>query len=92
MTVKVFYTTQLKDALGRGSDCVTLEQPHTLGGLLRQLSNMHGDVFQEFIWEQTGSLRKSLIVCLGNEAVESDLEMPLHDQCEVSLISPVSGG
>lgn len=92
MTVKVIYTTQLKDALGRGSDCVSLEQPHTLGGLLRQLTETHGDAFRDFIWEQPGTLRKSIIFCVGSEAVESDLELQLRDPCEVTLLSPVSGG
>ncbi len=92
MRVVLIYTTQLKEALGRGREEVELSEPQTVGQLLTHMSGVHGQAFDEFIWKAPGEIRSSILLCLGDECIGRDLSTPLSDGDEVTLLSPVSGG
>jgi len=90
--VKVYYTTQLKQALGCNCEEIDVGAPATIRQLLDQLSQSHGEAFDELVLAKQGNLSPSMLVCVGNEFTGRDVSMRLNDGDEVTFLSPVSGG
>lgn len=92
MKIEVFYTTQLKHALGCSSNEVDVPSPLTVGQLLEHLSQLHGELFNKLVFASQGELSSSILVCVGNKCLGRDLSTTLNEGDEVTLLSPVSGG
>lgn len=92
MKVKVNYNARLRDVLDRSSEEVELPVAATVGQLLQQLSQAHGESFEEYVWESPGVIRASIMICVGDDSVGRDLTVVLEADNQVTLLSPVSGG
>ena len=92
MKVNVVYTTQLKTALGLASEIVEIVAPLTVGQLIQHLSQRHGESFNKLALAENGQLNPSILICVGNECLGSDLSAQIEDAEEITLLSPVSGG
>jgi molybdopterin converting factor small subunit len=92
MKVRVSYTTQLKAALGFGSEMVELPPSATLPQLLARLSETHGATFRDLVLENEGRLLPSILLCVGDQQVDIDTVSALKDGDEVTILSAISGG
>ena len=92
MKVKVYYTTQLKSALGCACEEIDVGAPPTIRQLLDQLSQSHGEAFDKLALEKQGNLSPSMLVCIGTEFAGRDVSRTLSDGDEVTFLSPISGG
>ena len=92
MIVQVTYTTQLKAALGRGSEKIDLPQPTTLGGLLDHLGRVHGPAFRNLVLDSHDQLLPSILLCVGDQQVQADAGWQLQEGDEVTILSAISGG
>ena len=81
MQVRVLYLGMLRDVAGRNHEVVTLAEGSLLSDLYRQLE-------QRF--PKLDSLRDSIALAVNQEYSNATAE--LHDDDEVALIPPVSGG
>ncbi len=92
MKVRVFYTTQLKAALDVGSEDIEVEQPGTLSALIHELGQWHGAAFRELGLDKQGRLLPSILLCVGDQQLDSDGDVELQGGEEVTILSPISGG
>lgn len=92
MKVQVFYTTQLKSALGFGTEHVDVEPPCTIAQLLGHLVSRHGSTFEEFVLDDHGKPLPSIVLCVGDQQVDGDESVTLQDGDEVTILSAISGG
>src|SRR5208283_1801986 len=81
MQVRVIYFGMLRDIAGHDREVVALAEGARLSDLYHQL---------ELRFPKLGGLRNSLALALNQEY--SDAAAELHDNDEVALIPPVSGG
>jgi molybdopterin converting factor small subunit len=92
MKVQVNYTTQLKAALGRGSEQVELPSPGTLPRLLQKLVETHGATFRDLALDGQGQPLPSILLCIGDQQVDHDTGTELKEGDEVTILSAISGG
>jgi molybdopterin converting factor small subunit len=92
MKVRVYYTTQLKAALGIGSEEVQVEQPGTLSTLIHELGQRHGDAFRQLVLDERGRVLPSILLCVGDQQLESHRDVELKEGEAVTILSPISGG
>ena len=95
LKVTVLLFGSIRAAVGKG--CVEIEIASDCGfyGLLRILSSIHGNEFQDEIFQQTGdNLRDDLIVSINGLIVgHSKLKgLQLHDGAAIALSPNFSGG
>jgi MoaE-MoaD fusion protein len=81
MLVRVLFFGMLKDVVGRGSDSLTLPPGATLADLLERYQS-------EF--PRLGQFLPSLALSINHEYAA--VGQPLHENDEVALLPPVSGG
>jgi sulfur-carrier protein len=89
--VIVRYFATIRDLAGE-SEVVVDDGPVTLGELLSQLAQRHGDSFRGAVFDGA-ALGAVMVLVNGHNAVFSGgLETPLAAGDEVSLFPPVGGG
>jgi molybdopterin converting factor small subunit len=92
MNVDVYYTTQLRTALGQAQQRVTLDRGSTLGQLLRQLADVHAAVFSTHVLDPQGDLLPGIMLCVGDQQVTEPDSFVLQDDATVTILSAISGG
>ena len=92
MINRIHYTTQLKMALGIDSEEFDLPEGSTLRDLLRHLRRHHPEALEEYVLNARDQLQPSVLLCVGDRHVGSDLSVPLQDGEEVTILSVISGG
>ena len=92
MNVQVNYTTQLKAALGCGSESITLRPPATVSQLLRELAQIHGESFRHLVLDDQGQPLPSILICIGDQQVDSHTAAELKDGDQLTILSAISGG
>jgi molybdopterin converting factor small subunit len=92
MNVDVYYTTQLRTALGRSQQRVTLDGGSTLGQLLRQLAQAHPAVFATHVIDAQGQLLPGVMLCVGDQQVTQPDAHVLQEDAAVTILSAISGG
>ena len=92
MKIHVRYTTQLRMALARSQDEVDLTELSSARGLLEKLSQRHGKPFDDLVFQGSGELNPSILVCVGDKHIGNDPSYSLQDGDQVTLLSIISGG
>jgi molybdopterin converting factor small subunit len=92
MNITVSYGGQLAHAIGRKREKVECKGPIELPALLADLAVRHGDAIRPFLFDEGGSIRKSLLVALNDSSVNLSLPPTLNEGDEVTLLPPISGG
>lgn len=92
MTIKVIFTTQLRSALGRNDQSISIAEGESVGGVLRHLSDLYPETFARLVHTATGELLPNLIICVDDQQIR-DLEATyLRSGQTVTLLSAISGG
>jgi molybdopterin converting factor small subunit len=92
MRLTIIYTTQLKSALGIGSEAIDIPPPPTPAALLTTLAEMHGAEFRRLTLGASGQPLASLIVCVGDQQVPVAAPVQLKDGDTITILSAISGG
>jgi molybdopterin converting factor small subunit len=90
MQVTVHYFAQLKKAAGVARETVAIEADWTLARLLKHLAECHGESFRGLVLDASGQPQRTLLLAIGDE--QADLNQNLHDEAEVTVLTPMSGG
>ncbi len=90
MNIKISYYGQSRQLAGKGDEQLEVEDNVTADAVLRILSEKYGESFSTLILSEDGTLRKSILLSVNDEAVESD--SVLSDGDEMSLYPALSGG
>ena len=92
MKVTVHYTTQIRSAIGKAREEVSLEEGATLSDLVQRLIREHGESLQDLLLSEQSTLLPSILLCVGDEQVDFDRSEPLSDGDQITLLSAISGG
>jgi len=92
MRLTIIYTTQLKAALGVGSEEVQVSAPNDAAELLSALAEQHGAEFRRLTLDAAGLPLTSLLICVGDEQVASTAPLQLKDGDTITILSAISGG
>jgi molybdopterin converting factor subunit 1 len=77
--IKVCFFAQCQEIVGRGRTEFEIQEGEMVSSLLRRLQSQFHDL-----------LAMQIMVVLNNEYIENDRQ--LHDDDEVAIMPPVSGG
>lgn len=90
MKIKVAFTTQLKAALGKGGQEVTLGAAATVQDAIDALVAQHHKPFGELVISDDGTLLPSILLSLNDQQVEPS--QSLADGDTLTILSAISGG
>ena len=89
MDVTVAFTTQLKAALGKSEQTITLDEGATVGQAIQALSAIYPDEFSRLVLAG-GTLMPSILLSVHDGQVPEDAE--IFDGDTITLLSAISGG
>jgi MoaD family protein len=93
MNIHIKLNAQLRAAAGTASDSVTLSKDqNTLSSLCAELVARYGTVFSGILFEDNGSITRSVIIVVNGNRIADFSATKLSDGDEVMLLSPISGG
>ena len=92
MQVTVSYMAQVKRAAGTATETVELATGSTVGDLVSQVAERHGDELRKLILNADGTVRPTILLFVGEEQVVGEGDRELADGQEVTFVSPVAGG
>ena len=92
-TITVTYTGQLAALAGCSEEDVAVDEGATLGPVVDELSRRHGERFRDFLCDEAGQLRPTLLVALDGVQAQGDRGGLILDEVEeVMLMTPIAGG
>ena len=89
MEVTVLFTTQLKAALGRSDQDLSLADEATVKDAIDSLAKQHPDHFAKLVMAD-GKLLPSILLSVNDQQVEIDATLKHGDT--LTLLSAISGG
>lgn len=89
MNVTVAFTTQLKAALGKSEQIVSLSENASAFDAIAAIGKQHPDVVSQFVMTD-GVLLPSILLSVNDQQVASDAT--LTDGDVLTLLSAISGG
>ncbi len=94
ISVRVKFFTTLREIVGKKEEYMQLSDPATLEALLEQLSEKHGEEFEDYVYDGNGRMREQLQVLVNGKSVSEDTRMKtkLHEGDEIAILPPVGGG
>jgi len=92
ITVKFF--TTLREITQKKEEQIEFSRSATVESLLKQLSKKHGKEFNDYVYDELGSVRGHLHFLVNGQSVTalSDLKTRLKDGDQVAILPPVGGG
>jgi len=90
MDIKVAFTTQLKAALGKSEESVTLESGATVQDVISSLATVYPDEFNQLVLSADGQLVPSILLSVNDQQV--DVTAGLSDGDTLTLLAAISGG
>lgn len=94
MKLAVEYTGQLRTAMGRAEDSLTLPEGATIAALADWLGNQCSDVARSHLLTAAGGLQPSLLIALNGtvQSARQAANTVLHDGARIVLLPPIAGG
>ncbi len=93
MKLTVDYTGQLASEAGVSEEIVELRGGETLGSILKNLAEKHGDQFKQLVFDDEGRVRSTLLAALDGEQAAGDKDdLDLSEVKELMLMTPIAGG
>ena len=89
MEINVHFTTQLKAALGRGSQSISLADGATVQDAMDTLKEQFPEEFRQLLFSN-GQVLPSILLSINDQQV--DLDSPLSEGDTLTLLSAISGG
>tara|TARA_B100000686_G_C16087072_1_gene616732 strand:- start:50 stop:328 length:279 start_codon:yes stop_codon:yes gene_type:complete len=92
MTVTIHYKGQIATELGSGSEELSFDKPLPLIKILNSLSKAGAEKFNDFIFNDHGEPRRTLLVIVNDEQVIDFKNTMITENCVISLLPPIAGG
>ena len=92
MQVTFLYFAQVRQAAGVESEQVELPGAAELAPSLAELAKKRGEAFHAILFDESGTLRPSLIVLVNGQPVGRGDVRALADGDQISILSAVAGG
>jgi molybdopterin converting factor small subunit len=92
ITIKLRFTAQLKDIVGKGMDTVSVNEKEKLQDVLKNLVNNYGADFGNILFDENGAYRHSNLIVINQNQVDYKENISITDGMEITLMSPISGG
>lgn len=92
MNIKLKFTAQIKDVLGRSNDIIEVDDNTNLQDLLDRLVAKYGKGFESILFDDDGLYRHSNLIIVNQSQVDYDENIVLTNGMEITLMSPISGG
>lgn len=93
MKLTVDYTGQLASVAGVSEEQVELSGGETLGSVMKNLAESHGEKFSELVFDDEGRIRSTLLAALDGEQATGDKDnLELSGVRELMLMTPIAGG
>jgi molybdopterin converting factor small subunit len=92
MQVTVWYMAQLKQAAGKASEQLELDNPCTLRELAQRLADRHGESLRRLLFDPGGALQPTNLFFVGDTQVQPADSLQLKDGDEITILSPIAGG
>jgi molybdopterin converting factor small subunit len=90
MQITIHYLAQLRRAAGVAEETVLLDPGATLGRLVHELAQRHGEAFRAMLLDAAGQPQRTLLYAVGDE--QASLDRPLRDGDVVTVLAPMAGG
>jgi len=92
MRVTVKYWGQIKQAAGRASECVEVDEGATVRDLIGKIAAERGEHLRGHLLDAGGAPRASLLCAVGDEQVSWDAPRQLAEGDVVTFLPPIAGG
>lgn len=92
MKVTVKYLAQAREAVGRGTEELELEEMTTVHDFIVRLARQHGSAFARMALDGAGCPHASLLVMIGDEQVRPGAARKIGAGETVTIMAPISGG
>jgi molybdopterin converting factor small subunit len=92
MTITIHYKGQIATELGLDSEELVFDQPLPLIETLKALSNTVNEKVNDFLFDEQGLPRRTLLVIVNDEQVIDFENTLITEDCVISLLPPIAGG
>jgi molybdopterin converting factor small subunit len=92
MNVTVHLLGQLRTAAGTAVAALALEAGATVVQLVCALASRHGPALSHLLLDGEDRLRPTILIFVGDEQVEGNDTVSLHEGAVVTLLTPIAGG
>lgn len=92
ITITFVYAGQLANAANRSEEPARAKAGTPLVDLLREAARKHGSAYEELLFDETGNLRRALIVSFDGVQVAEPESCRLERDHEVFVMTPIAGG
>ena len=92
MKITIDLTAQLKSKAVNPPAKLELQPPCSLQDCVRTLADECGSEFQQFLFNEKGTLRSTILMTLNDVQIDWDEHVLLDDGDRVSILSPIAGG
>ena len=90
MEVKIAFTTQLKAAIGKNEQWLSLSDDASVRDAIEMVAKLHPVEFAQLVLDNSQELLPSILLCVNDQQVEGG--ETLSDGDTVTLLSAISGG
>ena len=92
MKVTLNYMGQLRSLTGKDSDQIEYSQGACLADLITEASKKYDERFVNFVLDENGAIRPSLIIIIDGVSADKDVAPNLSDGDTITLLTAISGG
>ena len=92
MNIKVEFSAQMKNAIGRATEEFTLYSGATVQALVRQIASREAEPLQNFLLGDNGALGGSILLFLNDEQILWPTPVELKDGDTLTIATPIAGG
>ena len=92
MKVTINYKGQIATVAGQAIEELSFDAPVPLLDLLQALSSKAAAAVSDFIFDDDGAPRRSLLIVINEEQVVDFQNTLIKDDCVISLLPPIAGG
>ena len=92
MTVTIHYKGQIATEVGSGTEELRFDEPVLVVNILKVLSEKGTEAVNDFIFDENGQTRRSLLVAVNDEQVIDFRNTLISEDCAISLLPPIAGG
>jgi len=92
--VNVKFFTTLREITGKKEEQLEFSNAPTVASLLKQLSTKYGKEFDDYVYDELGTLRGHLQILVNGQSVTSlkGIRTRLENSDQVAILPPVGGG
>ncbi len=88
--MRTLYFARVRELTGRAADEIDVPEGSRCVDVIRAIADRYGEALRSYLFDESGSLRRSLAVALNGERVPPETEVREGDT--VVVIPPISGG